>query len=283
MNNKEKDTFFEVFDRVKFNDNDRKKVFHKLHERKDKKLTFLGFSPVVLSSILGIVTVVLLMVLWSSPNAVIQEQQQVNSSPTVKKQTGVFFITNENLRAPLNIVYSYNPSAKSLDVLSVPRDLYVPIFSSEGKKIGMDKMLHAYAFGGEEGVKQTLLNYFQIKDDSFSGITEEEFIKYVDQIGGISLKSDDEVLGGEEVLTSLSDRNLMTENEEKKHYEILTAVLERLLEDPKELNILEGVPEEVEVNTIQIADKVNAEKIEGIFYFILEDEGLEEVKRSLKE
>ncbi|WP_404430718.1 LCP family protein [Sutcliffiella horikoshii] len=282
MNNKEKDTFFEDFDQVKFNANDRKKVFDKLHARKDKKLTFFRFSPVVISSFLGVVTVVILMVLLSSPNAVIQEKQQVNSSSAVKKQTGVFLITNENLRAPLNIVYTYNPSTKSLNVMSVPRDLYVPIFSAEGRKIGMDKMLHAYAFGGQEGVRQTLLNYFQITDDSFSVLTEEEFIKYIDQIGGISSVSGEKISGGEEVLASLSIRDQLTENEEREHYEILSAVLEAALED-SELNVLEEVPRKIKVNTIKIADKVNAKKIEGIYYYILEDEDLEEVRSSLKQ
>ncbi len=282
MNNKEKNTFFEDFERVKFNANDRKKVFDKLHARKDKKLTFFRFSPVVLSSFLGVVTVVLLMVLLSSPNAVFQEEHQVNSSSAVKRQTGIFLITNENLRAPLNIVYTYNPSTKSLNVMSVPRDLYVPIFSEEGKKIGMDKMMHAYAFGGQKGVEKTLLNYFQVTVDSFSALTEDEFIKYIDQIGGISSVSGEKNLGGEEVLASLSIRNQLTENEERKHYELLSAVLVAAMEQPKELNIFEGVPEEVKVNSIQFAEKVNAERIEEIFYYILEGEDLEEVNSSFK-
>lgn len=283
MNNKEKDTFFEDFDRVKFTDNDRKKVFNKLHARKDKNSTFFRFSPIVLSSFLGVVTVALLLVLLSSPNAVIQEEQQVNSSSNGKKQTGVFLITNENLRAPLNIVYTSNPSTNSLNVLSVPRDLYVPIFNAEGKEIGQDKMLHAFAYGGKEGVKQTLLNYFQLTDDSFSVLTEDEFIKYIDQIGGISLESSGEILGGEEVLASISIRDQLTENVEKEHYEILSAVLEAVLEQPKELNILKGIPREVEINTIKITKNVNAEKIEGIYYYILEGEDLEEVKNSLRQ
>jgi len=283
MNNEEKDTFFADFDRVKFTYNNRKIVFNKLHARKDKKSTFFRFSPIVFSSFLGVVTVALLMVLLSSPNAIIEQEQQVNSSSNVKKQTGVFLITNENLRAPLNIVYTYNPSTNSLNVLSVPRDLYVPIFNAEGEKIGLDKMLHAYAYGGQEGVKQTLLNYFQLTDDSFSLLTEDEFTKYIDQIGGISLRSDEKTLAGEEVLASLSIRDQLTENVEKEHYELLTAVLEAALEQPKELNIFKGISGEVEVNTIQIAEKANAEKIEGIYYYILEGEDLEEVKQSLKQ
>lgn len=282
MNSKEKGTFFEDFDRVEFNAQDRKKVFDKLQGRKDKKLTFFRVSPVVLSSFLGVVTIAILIVLLSSPNEVIQEEQQVNSSSALKKQTGVLLITNENLRTPLNIVYTYKPSTKSLYVMSVPRDLYVPIFSEEGKKIGLDKMMHAYAFGGQEGVEKTLLNYFQVTVDYFSAITEDEFIKYIDVIGGISSVSG-EKLDGEEVLASLSIRNLLTVNEEKEHYNLLSTLLEATLDQPKELKILEGVPEEVEVNSIQFAEKVNAERIEEIFYYIIEGEDLEEIKSSLKQ
>ncbi|WP_404349290.1 LCP family protein [Sutcliffiella horikoshii] len=283
MNNKEKDTFFADFDRVKFNDNDRKEVFDKLNTKKNENFSFSRFRPVVFTAVLGILTV-FFMVLLSSPTEVIHEKQhQINSSSTKNIQTGVLLITDENYRAPLNIVYSYNPSTNSLNVLSVPRDLYVPILNAEGKEIGLDKMLHAYAYGRQEGVKQTLLNFFQVTDDSFSVLTEEEFIKYIDQFGGMSLDSGGRRLGGEEVLASLSIRDQLTENVEKEHYEILSAVLEAALEQPRELEFLQGIPGEVEVNTIKIAEKVNAEKIEGIYYYILEGKDLEEVKSSLKQ
>jgi len=283
MNNKEKDTFFADFDRVKFNDNDRKEVFDKLHTRKNRKLSSFRYRPVVITSFLGVLTVILIILL-SSPVDVIQENQDRFNSSSIKNiQTGVILVTDENFRAPLNIVYSYNTNTKSLNVLSVPLDLYVPIFDAEGKEIGQDKILHAYAFGGQEGVKQTLLNYFQLSDASFSVLMEEEFIKYIDQIGGISLESSGEILGGEEVLASISIRNQLTENVEKEHYEILSAVLEAALEQPKELNILKGIPREVEINTVKITKNVNAEKIEGIYYYILEGEDLEEVKNSLRQ
>ncbi|MGD6874761.1 LCP family protein [Sutcliffiella horikoshii] len=281
MNNKEKDTFFEGFDRVEFSADDRKKVFEKLHTRKNKKFSFFRFKPVVLTSFLGVATVFLLMVLLSFPSE--EKQDNLNSASTKHIQTGVLLVTDENFRASLNIVYSYNTNLKTLNVLSVPRDLYVPIFNGEGKEIGRDKMLHAYAYGGQEGVKKTLLNFFQIRDDAFSVLTEDEFTKFIDQIGGITMESGGKVLGGEEVLTSLSIRDLLTENEEKEHYELLSAVLGVMSEEPIELDVLEGIPEAVEINTINIAEKASAEKMEGIYYYKLEGEELEEVKSSLKQ
>lgn len=283
MNNSEKNRFFKDFDQVKFNSGDRKKVFEKIRASKEKKFSFFRFSPVVLSSFIGVVTVVLLLVILSFPNESIKEEQHsFNSSSMEKIQTGLILVTNENFRAPLNIIYSYQPNTESLTVLSIPRDLNVPIFNAEGKKIGLDKMMHAYAFGGQNGVEQTILKYFGVTCDSFSTLSEDEFIIYIDQIGGVSLGVDKELVG-EEVLTSLTVRKQLTKNEEKEHYELLSAVLEAALEQPKELNILKGVPEEVEVNTINIAEKVKAERIDGIFYYILGEEDLKKIRNSLNQ
>lgn len=288
MNNEEKEKLFADFDELKFNSKDRKEVFNKLHKQNVIKFSFHRSRPALLTSFLGLIGAAILFFALSSPNVFIQENQEIRSTSTTETiKTGFLLIKNENHRTSLNLVLSYNPNTRSLNVLSIPRDLYVPILDADGKNRGEDKVMHAFTFGGTEGVQQTLTNYFHVPHDFYSELTEDELIGFIDEIGGITPSSSEQALSGKDVLTSLLERNQATEDvlkmAEKEHYQLLTKFLKRAIEQPEESKIIGwNFPEEVEINTVEIAEMIELERIDGVFYYILEEEELEQVKDSLK-
>lgn len=155
-----------------------------------------------------------------------EDRQSAENSE--KHQTGFLFISNENYRTSLIFVLSYSPNTESLNVLSVPKSLKVPLYDADGNYRSSDKVLHAYGYGGANGTKETLKNHFtQSPPDFYMELTESEFIGFIDSIGN-----------GEEVLAALLKRDQAPMNElemaEEEHYQVLSDLLERTIARDKE-------------------------------------------------
>lgn len=84
------------------------------------------------------------------------------------------------------IVLTVNPEANSVKMLSIPRDTRTEIVG-KGK---VDKINHAYAYGGVEMSLATVENYLDIPIDYVIEINMEGFEDIVDAVGGVTVQND---------------------------------------------------------------------------------------------
>lgn len=87
-------------------------------------------------------------------------------------------------RSDTMILLSLNPKTDSMIMLSIPRDTYVNIPNR-----GMDKINHAYAFGGVELSVQTVEEAFDIPIHMYARVNMEGFEQGIDAIGGVTVNN----------------------------------------------------------------------------------------------
>ncbi len=86
-------------------------------------------------------------------------------------------------RSDTMIVFSINPIKNSIKLISIPRDSYVNI---EGR--GMDKLNHAYAYGGEELLIKTINQNFNLNISEYVTIDFTNLAKIIDSIDGVEVE-----------------------------------------------------------------------------------------------
>jgi LCP family protein required for cell wall assembly len=89
-------------------------------------------------------------------------------------------------RSDTMIVLTVNPNNKSVNMLSIPRDTRTEIVG-KGK---LDKINHAYAFGGIPMAMDTVETFLDIPIDYFIEVNMEGFTDMVDAVGGVKVKND---------------------------------------------------------------------------------------------
>lgn len=88
-------------------------------------------------------------------------------------------------RSDTIIVMTVNPNDKSTKMVSIPRDTYTEIVG----KGSMDKINHAYAFGGIEMSMATVENLLDIPIDYVVQVNMEGFEDIVDAVGGVTVNN----------------------------------------------------------------------------------------------
>ncbi|MEQ2528568.1 LytR family transcriptional regulator [Bacillaceae bacterium CLA-AA-H227] len=88
-------------------------------------------------------------------------------------------------RSDTIIVLTVNPTQNSIKMLSIPRDTRTDIVGHGT----VDKINHAYAFGGEEMSMNTVENFLDIPIDYYIRINMEGFKDIVDAVGGITVNN----------------------------------------------------------------------------------------------
>lgn len=87
-------------------------------------------------------------------------------------------------RGDIIMVIKYDPQTKNAIIASIPRDTRVDI-----PGYGLDKINHAYAFGGQDLLDQTIENFLGLELD-FSVKTDfDTFSKIIDDMGGVSVNA----------------------------------------------------------------------------------------------
>lgn len=89
-------------------------------------------------------------------------------------------------RSDTMIVLSVNPNENSTKMVSIPRDTRVDIIG----RGTVDKINHAYAFGGVEMAMDTVENFLDIPIDYYAKINMEGFKDIVNAVGGVSVNND---------------------------------------------------------------------------------------------
>ncbi|MBP1948000.1 LCP family glycopolymer transferase [Virgibacillus litoralis] len=92
---------------------------------------------------------------------------------------------NDKGRSDTMILMSLNPQINSMKMLSIPRDTYVDIPDR-----GMDKINHAYAFGGVGLSVQTVENNFDVPIHFYVKVNMEGFKQGIDALGGVTITND---------------------------------------------------------------------------------------------
>jgi polyisoprenyl-teichoic acid--peptidoglycan teichoic acid transferase len=88
-------------------------------------------------------------------------------------------------RSDTVIVMTVNPETKSTKMVSIPRDTYTEIV---GRGVN-DKINHAYAFGGIEMSMATVENLLDIPIDYVVQVNMDSFKDIVDAVGGITINN----------------------------------------------------------------------------------------------
>ena len=91
-------------------------------------------------------------------------------------------------RADTIVFLSISPKTKDALILSIPRDTRVEI---PGR--GMDKINHAYAFGGEKLISETVNSFLDVPLHFYAVVDFEGFVSIIDGLGGVEIDIEKEM------------------------------------------------------------------------------------------
>ncbi|MBM0065888.1 LCP family glycopolymer transferase [Alkalicoccobacillus gibsonii] len=89
-------------------------------------------------------------------------------------------------RSDTMILVTVNPSQHSMKMLSIPRDTRTEIIG----KGTVEKINHAYAYGGPAMAMDSVENLFNVSIDHYVTINMEGFKELIDALGGVTVNND---------------------------------------------------------------------------------------------
>jgi LCP family protein required for cell wall assembly len=87
------------------------------------------------------------------------------------------------------ILVRVDPARQHVTMLSIPRDLYVPISTG-----GSNKIMAAYSHGGADAAIATVSRDFQVRIDDYVWIGLRGLVKLIDLMGGVDVTTTNPVL-----------------------------------------------------------------------------------------
>lgn len=91
-------------------------------------------------------------------------------------------------RADTIVFLSISPKTKDVLILSIPRDIRVEI---PGR--GMDKINHAYAFGGEKLISKTVSSFLDLPIHFYAVADFKGFVNIIGELGGVEIDIEKEM------------------------------------------------------------------------------------------
>lgn len=88
----------------------------------------------------------------------------------------------DRLNTQSMILVRVDPTTKQATMLSIPRDLWVPIPNQ-----GMGKISTAYNLGGPQGAIDAVQSNFKVHIDDYAWIGLNGLVKLIDQVGGVNV------------------------------------------------------------------------------------------------
>ncbi|TWD92392.1 LytR family transcriptional attenuator [Neobacillus bataviensis] len=170
-------------------------------EQKKKKKTWLKLTSIILLVLIVGGGVYAYNVYSSLKGAVEtmnepldQKQSDKREAPVAVKDKDPFSVlmlgvderAGDRGRSDTMIVLTVNPNNNSVKMLSIPRDTRTEIVG----KGTVDKINHAYAFGGVQMSVNTVENFLNIPIDYYMKVNMEGFRDIVDAVGGITVQND---------------------------------------------------------------------------------------------
>lgn len=217
-------------------------------------------------------------------------------------------------RSDTVIVMTVNPAEQSTKMVSIPRDTYTEIVGRDT----MDKINHAYAFGGIEMSMATVENLLDIPIDYVMQVNMEGFQDIVDAVGGVEVNNTmafDEFaagnleLNGEEALAYVRMRK-QDPNGDFGRQDRQKQVIQGIMKEGASVNsllnfreIFTALGDNVRTNmtfdemmdvqsnyrdAIGTVDQIMVEDgygetINGVWYYMMDDAELAEIQSTLKE
>lgn len=92
----------------------------------------------------------------------------------------------ESTRADSIIYATINPLTHEMNMVSIPRDTYVPIVNN-GQVIRQDRINAAYAVGEESAMVQTVEEWLDVPIHYYATFNFSAFLNIIDELGGIDM------------------------------------------------------------------------------------------------
>jgi len=166
-------------------------------ERKSKKriwLWILGSLVAIFLIFIGTAyyTIQKTMNKINTPLIEAADNEGINQKTVTKKEPfsvlllGVDERKDDSGRSDTMIVVTVNPEKQTMKMLSIPRDTRTEIIGYDS----VDKINHAYAFGGVPMAVDTVEHFLDIPIDYYVFINMEGFLQIIDTIGGVTIEND---------------------------------------------------------------------------------------------
>lgn len=227
----------------------------------------------------------------------------------------------DNGRTDSMLVLTINPDEKTTKILSIPRDSRTMLIDTDKSKTRLDKINHAYAYGGIEMSINTVENFLNIPIDYYAEINFHGFKELVDAVGGIEvnnlyefeldgvkLEVGEQHLNGREALQYARMRKSDPRGDfgrQERQREVISKVIKKgatFSSLTKYQNILSALEENIKTNLTMndiigiqsqyksAAETIDKLEIEGegktisnIWYFIVEDETRQALSDELRQ
>lgn len=90
-------------------------------------------------------------------------------------------------RADSIIYATLNPKTHEMNMVSIPRDTYVPIINNKGTTLRYDRINSAYAIGEESAMVQTVEQWLDVPIHYYATFNFAAFLDIIDELGGIEV------------------------------------------------------------------------------------------------
>lgn len=122
---------------------------------------------------------------------------------------------NEQSRSDAMMILTVDSNSESIKMTSLARDTYVNI-----PGYGMEKLTHAYAYGGANLLLETIESNFELDINHYSVVNFNSFIDIIDAVGGIEIDIQKKDL--KELNKIIKDSyNFKNENNDTKQVELI--------------------------------------------------------------
>ena len=221
-------------------------------------------------------------------------------------------------RSDTMIIMTVNPELKSTKMVSIPRDTLTEIAGRDSK----DKINHAYAFGGIQMSMETVEKLFDIPIDYVVQVNMDSFKDIVDAVGGININNSfnfqvddytfpkgDVKLNGTEALAYVRMRYEDPRGDfgrQDRQKQVVQAVLRKgasvssllnynsifgAISNNVRTNMTFDEMVDIQANYRDAAGQIeqlyikegDGQRINGIWYYILDDAEMEIIKQELSE
>jgi LCP family protein required for cell wall assembly len=109
--------------------------------------------------------------------------------------------TDDTGRSDIIIVVMYDPTIRKLTMVSLPRDLKVDI-----PGYGMDKINHAFAYGGKALTDRTIEDLLGIRLDFSIKADFDTFAKIIDAVGGVHINAQKNFYDGDKLIIKAGEQ-----------------------------------------------------------------------------
>ncbi|KXG78330.1 putative transcriptional regulator YwtF [Fervidicola ferrireducens] len=217
-------------------------------------------------------------------------------------------------RADTIMLFAVRPAERKIIQVSIPRDSRVEVPGH-----GVTKINHAYAYGGAELMQKTIEKLLDIKIDRVVVLNYSAFVQLVDRLGGVTLDVEEDInnrfnigkpiptghvkLTGEEAFRYVHARDsdierikrqqkfLQSVFSEIKQEHAYTELLDYIVENPKVLTtnfslseIIAFLKNSEQLEKLKLESvllKGKGQYINGISYWILDEEHLKEIRKMI--